>query len=204
MNTIQLKVTNNRLFDYGLPDKAPQGAGYVLRAVVDEPVLVYAEESAHIPTGVSLSLFDEALAAFVCSGTDLDLVLQDGLTAVASGNQQEIIVKLKNEGQDIVRINPGDVVAQLVFAPVAHPLMKVVSQFEAPGPEIKASGPGELTGLGLAHSPGIQDDPRVFPSELMGNEGPAEDPVYTAPDGVAQNRAGNPPKGLDEVLEQHG
>jgi dUTP pyrophosphatase len=209
MNTIQLKVTNNRLFDYGLPERtSQQGAGYGLRAVLDDPVILYAEETAAIPTGVALSLFDDNMAAFICPLTELaqneGIVLQNGASPVSTDNQKEIRIGLRNEGQELRRINPGDVIAQLVFVPIAHPLMSVVSEFEAPSPEIEELGPAELTDLGLGHSPGTQDKPmRVFPAELVGNDREGEDPIYTEPDGATQNQVLNPPDGLDEVLEGH-
>jgi len=209
MNTIQLKVTNNRLHDYGLPERlSPQGAGYSLRAAIDGPIILYPEETEVIPTGIALGLFDDLLAAFICpvpqTAHTSEVVLQNGALPLSTDTQGEVVVRLKNEGQDLCRINPGEVVAQLVFSPITHPLMEVVSELKAPVIELEPLAPAALTGLGLSHSPGTHDDLlRVFPTELVGNDRGAECPVYTRPDVSIQDRGSNPPDGLDEVLAAH-
>lgn len=209
MNTIQLKVTNNRLHDYGLPDRlTDQGAGYALRAASDEPVILYPEETVRIPTGVALGLFDPHLAGFICPMDELarycGVVLQNGATPISTDDQQELVVGLRNDSQDICRINPGDVIALLVFVPIAHPVIEVVAELKAPSPEPKTLAPGALTDLGLGHSPGTQDDLfNVFPADLVGNDEPPEDPTYTKPDLVTQNQVLNPPDGLDEALADY-
>jgi len=191
---IELKVVNNRLYDYGLPAIAtPGSAGYDLRAAIDEPMDLQPELSYKIPTGVALNLGDRALAALVFSRSGLaatyNLTLQNGVGVIDSDYQGEISVLIRNEGEELYRVNPGDRVAQLVFIPIAHPAMSIVEEFS--GSTRRGingfghtgistpllHGDPSLSAMGNSHEPGTQDDVpalavgRVSPGGLLGTEG---------------------------------
>lgn len=189
---ISMKVVDDRLFDYGLPSTATLGsAGYDLRAIIDEPILLPPDQSCKVPTGVAISIGHRDLAAFLFPRSGLaasyNLTLQNAVGVIDSDYQGEIKVLIRNEGDDTYKINPGDRIAQMVFIPVAHPVNRIVTEFEETT-QRGAQGFGHTGGrhdhtplTSRPDSPDQDDTPAlkpgaVTPTELLGSDDiPPED-----------------------------
>jgi dUTP pyrophosphatase len=108
-------------------------AGVDLRADLEQPLLLRPMERRAVPTGVAVAL---------PSGMEgqlrprSGLALEHGLTLLNSPGtidadyRGEIKVILINLGQDCVEIEPGERIAQLVFAPVVRAELIEVDELE--------------------------------------------------------------------------
>jgi len=114
--------------------------GLDLRAALPAPVELRSLERALIPTGIALEV-PEGFEGQVRPRSGL--ALNQGLTVlntpgtIDSDYRGEIKVILINLGQGVVRINPGQRVAQLVLAPVVRARLREVSELADSG-----RGPG--------------------------------------------------------------
>jgi len=220
---ISMQVINNRLFDYGLPATAtPGAAGYDLRAAIDIPLVLHPERSYRIPTGVALDMGCRDLGAFIFPRSGLsakyDLTLQNCVGVIDSDYQGEISVLLRNEGEDLYRINPGDRIAQMIFMPVVHPIVGIVQEFVGATQRgtrgfghtgisgvSSATGVAALNAVGNEHEPGTQDDVLRFPvspGDLLTSE---DDSPGVIPDILISEpyKPTDPPTALDDLMEGH-
>lgn len=110
-----------------------QAAGMDLCAALESPICLRPGERLLIPTGLAMAIpagFEGQVRPR--SG----LALRQGLTLVnAPGTidadyRGEIGIIMINHGQDIVTLNPGDRIAQLVIAPVVRAQLMAVADLE--------------------------------------------------------------------------
>ncbi len=107
-----------------LPERASQGsAGHDLRAAVDEPLVLGSGERALVPTGLVLEI-PPGWEGQVRPRSGL--ALRHGVTLVNtpgtidSDYRGEVKVLMINLGAEPFRIERGERIAQVVFAPVAE------------------------------------------------------------------------------------
>ncbi len=174
---IELKVISAEILAYGIPTTETSGAaGYDLRACLKAPITVYPESSMSVPTGVAVHIKDKNLAGFVMPRSGLAakhrVTLQNAVGLIDSDYQGELKVLIRNEGDRPFIINPGDRIAQLVFVPVVHPVLAVVTDFGTDS----VRGSSGFGSTGVESRPLSQgtslpvDTGYAFPTQSIGND----------------------------------
>jgi dUTP pyrophosphatase len=111
-------------------------AGMDLAAAIDAPITIGPGDRAGVGTGLAIAI---PLGWEGQVRPRSGLALRHGLTVLnAPGTidadyRGEVIVLLVNTGREVVRIEPGTRIAQLVIAPVAQAALRVVLALPASG-----------------------------------------------------------------------
>lgn len=95
-----------------------------------EKAVVFARGSVCIDTGVHFAI-PEGYAGLLVSKSGLNVkhdITNDGL--IDAGYTGSIKVKLYNHGNQIVRIEPGQKISQLVIVPIITPVLELVDELE--------------------------------------------------------------------------
>lgn len=138
--TIELRIIDDRLRDWGLPEyQTEQSAGVDLHACIDAPLAIEAQAPAVlIPSGIAVLMNDANLVAFLLARSGLGhkkgLVLGQGVGTIDADYADQIFISAWNRnppGSDPILIAPGDRIAQLVFLPILRPQFAVVDAFSA-------------------------------------------------------------------------
>lgn len=143
MRQLQVRIIDPRLGStWPLPDYATAGsAGMDLRACIDQVLELQPGETALIPSGMALHLDDPQLAAVLLPRSGLGhkqgLVLGNLVGLIDSDYQGQVQISCWNRGAAVIRIEPGQRIAQLVVVPVVQVSLEVVEQFE---PSDRAEG----------------------------------------------------------------
>lgn len=135
MNSVKLRVLDERIRD-SLPAYATTGsAGFDLRAVLDEPMPLEPGQTELISTGLSLYIEDSGYAGLILPRSGLGhkhgIVLGNLVGLIDSDYQGPLMVSAWNRGKDLFTINPMERLAQLVIVPVAQVRFDLVDEFEA-------------------------------------------------------------------------
>jgi len=150
MRPVQLKILDSRLGAvFPLPDYATAlSAGMDLRALCEAPITLAPGEAQLMPTGLAIHIGDPELCALILPrsglGHNRGLVLGNLVGLIDADYQGPLMVSLWNRGQDPQCVEPGDRIAQLMFAPVARVRFEVVREFE---PSERGTGGFGHTGL---------------------------------------------------------
>jgi dUTP pyrophosphatase len=135
---MQIKVLDQRLYQWGLPQFQTQGAaGVDLFACVDGVERIHAQApAALIHSGIALSFGDPSLAGLVLPRSGLGhkkgLVLGNTVGLIDPDYAGEILISVWNRnpaGSAPIEICPGDRIGQLVFVPIVRPSFEVVEEF---------------------------------------------------------------------------
>jgi dUTP pyrophosphatase len=134
MTTIDLKILDERIREH-LPAYATEGsAGMDLRACIDAPMIIAPGDADLIPTGISLHIADEGLAAMILPRSGLGhkhgIVLGNLVGLIDSDYQGPLMVSCWNRGRDAFAVEPMARIAQLVIVPVAQARWRIVDDFE--------------------------------------------------------------------------
>lgn len=138
--TIELRIIDDRLRDWGLPEyQTEQSAGVDLHACIDAPLAIEAQAPAVlIPSGIAVLMNDANMVAFLLARSGLGhkkgLVLGQGVGTIDADYADQIFISAWNRnppGSDPILIAPGDRIAQLVFLPILRPQFAVVDAFSA-------------------------------------------------------------------------
>ena len=136
MKSVQLKILDKRIGnEIPMPGYATSGsAGMDLRACLDETLTVAPGETHLIPTGISIYVEDEKLAAVILPRSGLGhkhgIVLGNLVGLIDSDYQGQLFISCWNRGQDTFTIESGDRIAQLVIVPVVQVDFDIVEEFE--------------------------------------------------------------------------
>ena len=135
MNSVKLRVLDERIRD-SLPAYATTGsAGFDLRAVLDEPMPLEPGQTELISTGLSLFIEDSGYAGLILPRSGLGhkhgVVLGNLVGLIDSDYQGPLMVSVWNRGKNLFIINPMERLAQLVIVPVAQVHFDLVDEFEA-------------------------------------------------------------------------
>lgn len=136
MLNIQLKILDPRVgSQYELPAYAtPGSAGLDLRACLDAPLQLAANQTTLIPTGIAIHIAQPDVAAVILPRSGLGhkhgIVLGNLVGLIDSDYQGELKISCWNRGQDHFTIQPGERIAQLVFIPVLQAAFEIVDTFE--------------------------------------------------------------------------
>ncbi|MFW5816879.1 MAG: dUTP diphosphatase, partial [Wenzhouxiangella sp.] len=124
MRQLQVRIIDQRLGStWPLPEYATTGsAGMDLRACIDQALELAPGASALVPAGMAMHLADRQLAAVLLPRSGLGhkqgLVLGNLVGLIDSDYQGEIQISCWNRGDGVIRIEPGQRIAQLVVVPV--------------------------------------------------------------------------------------
>ncbi len=135
MNSVKLRVLDERIRE-GLPAYATRGsAGFDLRAVLDKPLQLEPGQTELISTGLSLYIEDSGYAGLILPRSGLGhkhgIVLGNLVGLIDSDYQGPLMVSVWNRGKSPFTINPMERLAQLVIVPVAQVRFDLVDAFEA-------------------------------------------------------------------------
>jgi dUTP pyrophosphatase len=134
--------------DFGPSYARPGDAGMDLRACIDEPVILHANQSQLIPTGLSawigsinvdtdyMSDEDYTLMAAIVPrsglGSKQGLVVGNLVGVCDENYQGEIFICAWNRTDTSYKINPGDRIAQMIYVPVFRPEFNIVKSHAVP------------------------------------------------------------------------
>ncbi len=134
---IKLKILDSRIgSEFPLPAYATDGsAGMDLRACVEKKITVSPSQTILIPTGISIFIADQSLAAVILPRSGLGhkhgIVLGNLVGLIDSDYQGPLMVSLWNRSSEPFEVNAGDRIAQLVFVPVVQADFEIVDAFES-------------------------------------------------------------------------
>ncbi|MEO8040019.1 MAG: dUTP diphosphatase [Betaproteobacteria bacterium] len=134
MNTIDIRVLDERIRER-LPSYAtPGSAGLDLRACIDAPLSLLPGATELVPTGIAIHLADPALAAVVLPRSGLGhkhgIVLGNLIGLIDSDYQGQIFVSVWNRGNAPFKLDPMERIAQMVIVPVIQAGFRVVESFD--------------------------------------------------------------------------
>lgn len=137
MQPVQIKILDTRIGrDFPLPDYATSGAaGVDLRACVDDALNISPGETHLVPSGIAVHMADPELAAVILPRSGLGhkkgIVLGNLVGLIDSDYQGQVMISVWNRGGEVVRIEPGDRIAQMVFVPIKRVAFELVEDFQA-------------------------------------------------------------------------
>ena len=129
---IELKILNEKC----MPEYAtPGSAGVDLKAasVPKNGLSIYPGQQLLIGTGVSIHIKDKGFAGMIIPRSSMGkkgIVLGNLVGLIDSDYQGEIKVLLWNRGDNMVKIEHMDRIAQLVIVPVVQAQFEIVQEFE--------------------------------------------------------------------------
>ncbi len=135
--SFQVKVLDKRLGkDIPMPHYGTEGsAGLDLRACLEETLVLNPGETKLIPTGMSIYIEDNGLAAMILPRSGLGhkhgIVLGNLVGLIDSDYQGELMVSCWNRGDKPFTMEIGERIAQLVIVPVVQAEYNFVEEFEA-------------------------------------------------------------------------
>lgn len=138
---IDIRLLDPRLPGWGFPHwGSALAAGLDLHACLDAPLdLRPGAPAILIPTGLAVRIGEAGWCGIVAprSGSGhRGLVLGNTIGVIDADYEGEILISAwnRNAGPDapVLRVEPGERIAQLLFVPVGRPRFTVVSAFAAP------------------------------------------------------------------------
>ena len=135
---VELVVLDHRLHLWGLPAyQSAMAAAIDLHACLDEPLSVAPGTApVLVPAGFAIHMADPNLAALILPRSGLGhrkgLVLGNLVGLVDPDYTGPIMVSAWNRnagGSEPILLQPGERFAQLLFVPVARPVLRVVDSF---------------------------------------------------------------------------
>ncbi len=136
--TVELVVLDHRLHLWGLPTyQSAMAAAIDLHACLDEPLTIAPGTSpVLVPAGFAIHMANPNLAALILPRSGLGhrkgLVLGNLVGLVDPDYTGPIMVSAWNRnaaGTEPILLQPGERFAQLLFVPVARPVLQVVDSF---------------------------------------------------------------------------
>ena len=130
---IDVKIIDPRMADQ-LPTYAtPGSAGLDLRACLDAPLTLEANQWKLVPTGIAIYLKDPGYAALILPRSGLGhkhgIVLGNLVGLIDSDYQGQLMVSAWNRSAVSFTIDPMERIAQLVIVPVVQASFRVVEDF---------------------------------------------------------------------------
>ena len=133
--TVQLKILHPAVGEtIALPTYTTEGsAGLDLRACIEGPITVGANETILIPTGIAIHMESTEMAAVILPRSGLGhkngIVLGNLVGLIDSDYQGELKISCWNRSNESFIIQTGDRIAQLVFVPVIRATWVQVEEF---------------------------------------------------------------------------
>jgi dUTP pyrophosphatase len=115
------------------PSATPGSAGLDLRACLDAPLTLEANQWKLVPTGIAIYLKDPGYAALILPRSGLGhkhgIVLGNLVGLIDSDYQGQLMVSAWNRSAVSFTIDPMERIAQLVIVPVVQASFRVVEDF---------------------------------------------------------------------------
>ena len=133
---VDIKILNQRINkDFGVPQYETEGsAGIDLRACIDSPINLAPGQTELIPSGIAIHINDPTLAAIILPRSGLGhkqgLVLGNLVGLIDSDYQGQVFISCWNRGNQLILIEPGLRLAQMVFVPIQQVDFRVVEEFD--------------------------------------------------------------------------
>lgn len=122
--TVRVKNrSNNPLPEY----QTPGAAGMDLRAFIEAPVVIKPLQTVKIETGLSFEIprgYEGQVRARSGLAIKYGITITNGVGTIDSDYRGEVAIFLTNLSDKNYNIQPGERVAQIVFAPVSHVTLK--------------------------------------------------------------------------------
>ena len=125
MQSLQVKILDERMRDQLPTYGTPGSAGLDLRACINETIEIAPGQTVLVPTGLAIFVEDPRFAAFILPRSGLGNLV--GL--IDSDYQGQLMVSTWNRGTTPFKLEPMERLAQLVVMPVQQVQLKVVEEF---------------------------------------------------------------------------
>jgi len=131
MKEIEIKLTNEFA---KIPTYAHNGdAAIDLYAAIEDDIIIFPGSCELISSGIAVNIDDSNIVGVLVSRSGLghknNIRLSNCLGVIDSEYQLTIGISLFNDSIDIYTVKRGDRVAQIMFLPVYHPTVKMVTEF---------------------------------------------------------------------------
>ncbi|HAT40030.1 dUTP diphosphatase [Polynucleobacter necessarius] len=133
MQSLQVKILDERMRDQLPTYSTPGSAGLDLRACIDAEIEFAPGQTVLIPTGLAIYIEDPGYAAFILPRSSLGhkhgIVLGNLVGLIDSDYQGQLMVSTWNRGSTAFKLEPMGRLAQLVVLPIQQVELKVVEEF---------------------------------------------------------------------------
>lgn len=133
MQTLDIKILDERLRDKLPAHATPGSAGLDLRACLSAPLTLAPGQTELIPTGLAIHIANPGYAAMILPRSGLGhkhgIVLGNLVGLIDSDYQGQLMVSTWNRGTEPFTLEPLDRLAQLVIVPVVQVALNVVENF---------------------------------------------------------------------------
>ena len=136
MQTLQVKILDERMRDQMPSYGTPGSAGLDLRACIDAAMVIAPGQTVLVPTGLSIFVEDPRYAALILPRSGLGhkhgIVLGNLVGLIDSDYQGQLMVSAWNRSSTAFTIEPMERIAQMVIVPVVQASFRVVTEFAGP------------------------------------------------------------------------
>jgi dUTP pyrophosphatase len=133
MQTLQVKILDERMRDQMPSYGTPGSAGLDLRACIDAAIEIAPGQTVLVPTGLSIFVEDPRYAALILPRSGLGhkhgIVLGNLVGLIDSDYQGQLMVSTWNRSSLSFTLEPMERLAQLVIVPVQQVELKIVDEF---------------------------------------------------------------------------
>jgi dUTP pyrophosphatase len=133
MQTLQVKILDERMRDQMPSYGTPGSAGLDLRACIDAAIEIAPGQTVLIPTGLSIFVEDPRYAALILPRSGLGhkhgIVLGNLVGLIDSDYQGQLMVSTWNRSSLPFILEPMERLAQLVIVPIQQVELKIVDEF---------------------------------------------------------------------------
>jgi dUTP pyrophosphatase len=133
MQTLQVKILDERMRDQMPSYGTPGSAGLDLRACIDAAIEIAPGQTILVPTGLSIYVEDPRYAALILPRSGLGhkhgIVLGNLVGLIDSDYQGQLMVSTWNRSSLPFILEPMERLAQLVIVPIQQVNLKIVDEF---------------------------------------------------------------------------
>jgi dUTP pyrophosphatase len=133
MQTLQVKILDERMRNQMPSYGTPGSAGLDLRACIDAAIEIAPGQTVLVPTGLSIFVEDPRYAALILPRSGLGhkhgIVLGNLVGLIDSDYQGQLMVSTWNRSNVPFTLEPMERLAQLVIVPIQQVELKIVDEF---------------------------------------------------------------------------
>jgi dUTP pyrophosphatase len=133
MQTLQVKILDERMRNQMPSYGTPGSAGLDLRACIDAAIEIAPGQTVLVPTGLSIFVEDPRYAALILPRSGLGhkhgIVLGNLVGLIDSDYQGQLMVSTWNRSSQSFTLEPMERLAQLVIVPIQQVALKIVDEF---------------------------------------------------------------------------
>ena len=133
MQTLQVKILDERMRNQMPSYGTPGSAGLDLRACIDAAIAIAPGQTVLVPTGLSIYVEDPRYAALILPRSGLGhkhgIVLGNLVGLIDSDYQGQLMVSTWNRSSIPFTLEPMERLAQLVIVPIQQVELKIVDEF---------------------------------------------------------------------------